>query len=60
LIDYICRVTGGVLRAGDDVCRVEWVQQRDLKELEITEGTLAVIERAFKEVRAGYARPSRG
>ncbi|MGB9457116.1 MAG: NUDIX hydrolase [Bryobacteraceae bacterium] len=60
LIDYICRVTGGVLRAGDDVCRVEWVRQRDLKELEITEGTLAVIERAFKELRAGYARPSRG
>jgi mutator protein MutT len=49
LIDYICRVTGGVLRAGDDVCRVEWVRESDLAELEITEGTLAVIERAFKD-----------
>ncbi|MGA2037996.1 MAG: NUDIX hydrolase [Bryobacteraceae bacterium] len=48
LIDYICRVTGGDLRAGDDVCRVEWVRERDLAELEITEGTLAVIERAFR------------
>ena len=48
LIDYICRVTGGDLRAGDDVCRVEWVRERDLAELEITEGTPAVIERAFR------------
>jgi len=49
LIDYICRVTGGDLRAGDDVSRVEWVRRRDLPDLEITEGTLAVIERAFQE-----------
>jgi mutator protein MutT len=49
LIDYICRVTGGALRAGDDASRVEWVRLRDLPELEITEGTLDVIERAFNE-----------
>jgi ADP-ribose pyrophosphatase YjhB (NUDIX family) len=53
LIDYVCRVTGGELRAGDDVCRVEWVRQRDLRDLRITEGTLAVIDRAFAERRAG-------
>jgi len=52
LIDYICRVTGGALRAGDDVCRVEWFRERELRELEITEGTLTVIERAFRS-RAG-------
>jgi hypothetical protein len=28
---------------------VEWVRESDLAELEITEGTLAVIERAFKD-----------
>jgi mutator protein MutT len=49
LIDYICRVIGGDLRAGDDACRVEWVRKRDLAQLEITEGTLAVIEKAFRE-----------
>jgi ADP-ribose pyrophosphatase YjhB (NUDIX family) len=48
LIDYICGAIGGDLRAGDDVCRVEWVLQRDLPKLEITAGTLAVIRRAFK------------
>jgi len=48
LIDYLCRVTGGALRPGDDVCAVEWVRRRDLPSLRITEGTLDVIERAFR------------
>ena len=47
LIDYLCRITGGRLAAGDDVCRVEWVPRGDLGSFQITEGTLAVIERAF-------------
>jgi 8-oxo-dGTP diphosphatase len=48
LIDYICRVTGGALQAGDDVSRVEWTRRRDLASLQITEGTLGVIEKAFR------------
>ena len=51
LIDYVCRVTGGRLAAGDDVCRVEWVRRRDLSALKITEGTLGVIEKAFRQRR---------
>jgi ADP-ribose pyrophosphatase YjhB (NUDIX family) len=47
LIDYVCRITGGTLCAGDDVCRVEWTRRGDLAGLQITEGTLAVIQRAF-------------
>src|SRR5215469_5309226 len=47
LIDYVCRVTGGDLCAGDDVCRVEWKERGALANLQITEGTLGVIERAF-------------
>ncbi len=54
LIDYRCRVIGGHLAAGDDACAVEWVRRRDLPKLEITEGTLAVIERAFSSA-AGLA-----
>jgi ADP-ribose pyrophosphatase YjhB (NUDIX family) len=49
LIDYICRVTGGALQAGDDVCRVEWTERTDLSKLQITEGTLGVIEKGFRE-----------
>jgi len=48
LIDYICRVTGGALQAGDDVSRVEWVLRENLAKLQITEGTLGVIEKAFR------------
>ncbi len=51
LIDYICRVTGGTLGAADDVCQVEWVDREDLSKLEITEGTLAVIEKGFRNRR---------
>jgi ADP-ribose pyrophosphatase YjhB (NUDIX family) len=49
LVDYLCRVSGGALCAGDDVCRVEWVERNELPKLPITEGTLAVIEKVFRE-----------
>ena len=48
LIDYVCKVAGGTLRAGDDVARVEWVPRRRLKEYLMTEGTLSVIEEAYE------------
>jgi 8-oxo-dGTP diphosphatase len=51
LIDYVCRVAGGELRAGDDVCAVEWMRLNDLSNLQITEGTLGVIEKGFRERR---------
>ena len=51
LIDYVCKVSGGKLFPGDDVCAVEWVRRRDLANLRITEGTLAVIEKAFAQRR---------
>jgi 8-oxo-dGTP diphosphatase len=51
LIDYVCRIIGGTLCAGDDVCRVEWVRRSELVKLQITEGTLGVIEKAFRERR---------
>ncbi len=47
LIDYLCEKTGGELRAGDDVRRAEWVERERLGEYDITEGTPAVIEKAF-------------
>jgi ADP-ribose pyrophosphatase YjhB (NUDIX family) len=49
LIDYVCHITGGELRPGDDVCAVDWVRRGDLPKLQITEGTLAVIEKAFRK-----------
>jgi 8-oxo-dGTP diphosphatase len=49
LIDYLCRVTGGTLKPADDVSRAEWVDRRGLSRYKITEGTLPVIEKAFRE-----------
>jgi 8-oxo-dGTP diphosphatase len=56
LIDYVCRILGGQLAPGDDVCQTEWVRRRDLSKLQITEGTLGVIEKAFRERRKFRAR----
>jgi 8-oxo-dGTP diphosphatase len=51
LIDYICRVMGGSLAAADDVSRVAWVRRRLLPGYRITEGTLPVIEKGYRERR---------
>ena len=49
LVDYVCRVTGGEPSPGDDVSRVEWVEQGGLDRYRITEGTVEVIEKGFRE-----------
>jgi len=49
LVDYVCRVVKGELTAGDDVSRAKWVRRGKLGEIQLTEGTLAVIDRAFDE-----------
>ena len=49
LIDYLCRVNGGVLQAQDDVSRAEWVARSELSRYKITGGTLPVIEKAFRK-----------
>lgn len=47
LLDYVCRATGGILRAGDDSSDALWVERKALGGMRITEGTLEVIERTF-------------
>ena len=51
LIDYICRPTGGRAAPASDVSRLAWVSQQNLREYRLTEGTLAVIERAFAKLQ---------
>lgn len=53
LVDYFCRVAGGTLAAASDARRAVWVPRRRLAQYTITEGTLPVIEKAFRE-RAKY------
>jgi 8-oxo-dGTP diphosphatase len=47
LIDYVCRVTGGILAAASDVSAAAWVSREQLGDYRITEGTLEVVTRAF-------------
>jgi ADP-ribose pyrophosphatase YjhB (NUDIX family) len=47
LLDYLCKITGGELRPGDDASRAEWAPRRRVASYPLTEGTLAVIEKAF-------------
>ncbi len=51
LMDYLCRPAGGDLCAADDASCVAWVDEVGLKDLKITEGTPAVIVRAFECIR---------
>jgi ADP-ribose pyrophosphatase YjhB (NUDIX family) len=48
LIDFLCRATGGRLRPSSDVSAVAWVPKTGLGDYKITEGTRAVVERAFR------------
>lgn len=52
LIDYVCRVAGGTLRAASDVSAVAWVSRGNLGQYRITEGTLDVVQRAFAARRS--------
>jgi 8-oxo-dGTP diphosphatase len=51
LIDYVCKITGGALCAGDDVAHAAWMRENELATLQITEGTLGVIRKAFRKRR---------
>ena len=51
LMDYLCRPAGGVLCAADDASRCEWFERDEIAGLRITEGTPAVISKAFEFLR---------
>ena len=51
LIDYTCRLLGGRLEAASDVSQAAWVPQENLGQYRLTQGTLAVIERAFAKLQ---------
>lgn len=59
LMDYVCRVVGGRLCAGDDASQVGWFTEDEIAGLKITEGTPAVIGRGFVWWRenAGFRPP---
>lgn len=48
LVDYVCRLAGGMLAAADDAAEVRWFTSSELAGVEVTEGTPAVIQKAFR------------
>jgi 8-oxo-dGTP diphosphatase len=47
LMDYLCRVVNGTPCAADDAEKVGWFTTAEVNDLKITEGTVAVILKAF-------------
>jgi 8-oxo-dGTP diphosphatase len=45
LIDYLCDITGGELRAGSDALAVRWASRADLGNLGVADFTREVIQR---------------
>jgi ADP-ribose pyrophosphatase YjhB (NUDIX family) len=48
LIDFIAIPASGIACAADDASACRWVPEQELGRYHLTEGTLAVIERAFR------------
>ena len=57
ILDYVARVIGGTLQAGDDARAVRFVDDTELAALPTTEGLVAVIERARATHAAWFGSP---
>ena len=53
LVDFLCRKTGGELRAGGDAADVAWAKWEELKEFGIEDPVLSVIKKGFEYSRIG-------
>jgi 8-oxo-dGTP diphosphatase len=47
ILDYVCRRTGGELRAGDDASEVVFVRPDECRHYEVTEAVLRVVAKAL-------------
>ena len=59
IADYLCRVTGGSLRAGSDAQAVRWVERREWNShsaLALDPVTVRVIEAGWQRARSLHAR----
>lgn len=58
ILDYLGRVTGGTLAAGDDVRAARFVDDNELAALPTTEGLAAVVARARSLLPFPVAKPA--
>lgn len=53
LIDFLCRVRGGALRAGSDVSEVRWLTESELESFPLSDGAGQLLKNAFTRSRSG-------
>ncbi|HSE48775.1 MAG TPA: NUDIX hydrolase [Terriglobales bacterium] len=51
LIDYLCQVTGGKLRAASDVSEVRWLTEQELDSFPIADAAEEVIRKGFAKAK---------
>jgi ADP-ribose pyrophosphatase YjhB (NUDIX family) len=49
LIDFLCRVVGGELRAGSDAAQARWVTRDELGQFQLVETARRVIQKALSK-----------
>lgn len=49
LVDFLCSVKGGELRAGGDVTEVAWAWEDELERFKVEKPALEVIAKAFRQ-----------
>ena len=47
IMEYLCQVIEGTLRAGEDAADARWLTEAELKGLQVTEGTHQVLKKAL-------------
>ena len=47
IIDFLCEMKGGQLKAGDDAADVRWISKMDLKESNVNEKTIMMLQEKF-------------
>jgi ADP-ribose pyrophosphatase YjhB (NUDIX family) len=52
LIDFLCRVTGGQLRAGGDAADVAWSTEAELANFKLEKPAMEVIRKAFRKMKS--------
>ncbi|HEY7680741.1 MAG TPA: NUDIX hydrolase [Terriglobia bacterium] len=59
LVDFLCRVEGGTLRAASDVSEARWVRREELAQYGLRPETLRIIEKGLEEAMAKAAKRNR-
>jgi ADP-ribose pyrophosphatase YjhB (NUDIX family) len=50
LIDFLCRVTGGELRAGEDADEARWLNAEELDEFPIADSAAEVLRKGLNKI----------